>query len=81
MKKSICERILGAVLVVTIPAEFVGVMGMESDTGAWAWWLCVACAVLQLTAIVAVKVTAERDKRREAIRVPHQLIHRGKVRK
>ena len=81
MLKKICEAMFLIILALTIPAEFIGAMGMESDAGPWAWWLCVACAVLQLIAIAAVKVTAERDKRREAIRVPRQLIHRGEVRK
>ncbi len=56
MKNLICERVLGAVLALTFPAEFIGVMGMESDAGAWAVWLCVACAALQLTAMAVVKV-------------------------
>ena len=62
MLKKIIEPLFAIVLMVTIPAEFVGVMGMESDAGVWAWWLCVVCAVLQLTAIVAVHVAARMEK-------------------
>lgn len=57
MLKKIIEPLFAIVLMVTIPAELVGVIGMESGAGPWAVWLCVASAVLQLTAIVAVKVT------------------------
>ena len=63
MKKSICELIFAVVLAVTIPAEFIGVMGMESDAGAWAWRLCVGCAILQLTAMVLLKAARGSENR------------------
>ena len=63
MKKSICELIFAVVLMVTIPAEFIGVMGMESDVGAWAWWLCIGCAILQLTAMALLKVASRQENR------------------
>ena len=64
MSKRICERIFAAVMMVTLPAEVIGVLGMESDAGAWAWWLCVGCAVLQLTAMVMVRVAYREEWRK-----------------
>ena len=34
----ICERIAAVLLAVSLPADFVAVMGVEADAGAWAWW-------------------------------------------
>lgn len=57
MLKKIIEPLFAIVLMVTIPAEFIGAMGMESDAGPWAWWLFIGCGVLQLIAIAAFKAT------------------------
>ncbi len=53
MKKFLCERICAAVLAVTIPAELIAVLAMEDSGAAWAMWLGVGCALLQLTAMAA----------------------------
>lgn len=63
-KTLICEKIFAAVLAVTIPAEFIAVMAMQESGAAWATWLGILCAVLQLTAMVMVKV-AHREGEQE----------------
>lgn len=57
MLKKICEAMFLIILALTIPAEFIGAIGMESDAGPWAWWLCLSCGVLQLIAIAVFKAT------------------------
>lgn len=57
MLKKIFEAMFLIILALTIPAEFIGVMGMESDAGPWAWWLFIGCGVLQLIAIAVIKAT------------------------
>ena len=64
MLKRIIEPLFAIVLMVTIPAELVAVIGMEGDAGAWAWWLGVGCAVLQLTAMVMVRVAYREEWRK-----------------
>ena len=54
----IYEKVVIAILLVTIPAELIVVAGIDGTAGAWAWWVLLSCAFLQVTAMALIKIGA-----------------------